>query len=108
MKIFQNIKSSPPGYFQPTLQPRAFLGHREPLSYLSRLAAVETAVGRVLNVDCDLGPGLAVTASRDTTVKVWSVTSGELVLSLRGHTGPVTGVRLLNMEDSQALGAVIW
>ena len=61
-----------------------------------------------LVVDCDLGSDLAVTASRDTTVKVWSLASGELVLSLRGHTGPVTGVRLLNMEDSQALGTVLW
>ena len=59
-------------------------------------------------VDCDLGPDLAVTASRDTTVKVWSLSSGQLVLSLRGHTGPVTGVRLLHLEDSRSLAAVIW
>ena len=61
-----------------------------------------------LVVDCDLGPDLAVTASRDTTVKVWSLSSGQLVLSLRGHTGPVTGVRLLHLEDSRSLAAVIW
>ena len=61
-----------------------------------------------LVVDCDLGHDLAVTASRDTTVKVWSLSSGQLLLSLRGHTGPVTGVRLLHQEDSRSLAAVIW
>ena len=61
-----------------------------------------------LVVDCDLGSNLAVTASRDTTVKVWSLASAELVFSLRGHTGPVTGVRILDQEDSHRLGLALW
>ena len=67
-----------------------------------------------LVLDCDLGPGLAVTASRDTTVKVWGLASsdggegeGQLLFSLRGHTGPVTGVRLLHQEDSRRLGEAL-
>ena len=50
-----------------------------------------------LVLDCSVGETVVVTASRDTTVKVWSL-SGELLHSLRGHTGPVTGVRTLGEE----------
>ena len=59
-----------------------------------------------LVTDSALGPHLALTASRDTTVKVWSLT-GDLVHSLRGHTGPVTGVRLLSREDNVRLAAAL-
>lgn len=57
-----------------------------------------------LVLDSCLGPGVAVTASRDTTVKVWSVETGSLLLSLRGHTGPVTGVRLLAEDRAISAG----
>ena len=56
-----------------------------------------------LVLDCDLGQGVALTASRDTTVKVWRLDTGQLLNSLRGHTGPVTGVRSLN----QVMGILI-
>jgi len=49
----------------------------------------------VLDCDLDCQLGLAVTCSRDTTVKVWSLETGTLLHSLRGHTGSVTSVRLL-------------
>jgi len=49
----------------------------------------------VLDCDLDVHLGLAVTCSRDTTVKVWSLETGTLLHSLRGHTGSVTSVRLL-------------
>ena len=54
-----------------------------------------------LVLDCDLGRTVAVTGSRDTTVKVWSLETGELQHSLRGHTGAVTGVRVLQTEEDR-------
>merc|ERR1719400_383584 len=49
----------------------------------------------VMDCDLDVQLGLGVTCSRDTTVKVWSLVTGSLLHSLRGHTGLVTSVRLL-------------
>jgi len=50
-----------------------------------------------LIVDCDISieHNLAVTASRDTTIKVWDLNTGSMLHSLRGHRGPVTGAKLL-------------
>mgnify|MGYP003318595102 CR=1 FL=1 len=50
----------------------------------------------ILSSDIDLAAGLVTTASRDTTVKVWSVENGSLLHSLRGHLGPVTAVKILS------------
>jgi len=46
---------------------------------------------------------LVVTASRDTTVKVWNSDSHKEVFSLRGHTGSVTCLILLCKEHSDEL-----
>jgi len=61
----------------------------------------------VLDCDVDINLGLAITCSRDTTVKVWSLSSGSLVHSLRGHTGPVTGVRFLSREATEAIAIAL-
>jgi len=62
-----------------------------------------------LVLDCDVDPnlGIAITCSRDTTVKVWSLSGGSLVHSLRGHTGPVTGVRFVSKEATEALALAL-
>jgi len=52
----------------------------------------------VLDCDIDVDLNLAITSSRDTTVKVWNLSSGSLMHSLRGHTGQVTGVKFLSCE----------
>lgn len=46
---------------------------------------------------------LLVTASRDTTVKVWNADTGKEVYSLRGHKGSVTCLVLLSKEHSDEL-----
>lgn len=56
-----------------------------------------------LILDCDILDNLAVTASRDTTVKVWNISSGSLVQSMRGHSGAVTGVTFLDTETAARL-----
>jgi len=61
----------------------------------------------VLDCDVDTNLGLAITCSRDTTVKVWSLSGGSLVHSLRGHTGPVTGVRFLSQEATEAIALAL-
>jgi len=61
----------------------------------------------VLDCDVDINLGLAITCSRDTTVKVWSLSGGSLVHSLRGHTGQVTGVRFLSREATEAIGLAL-
>lgn len=43
------------------------------------------------------------TSSRDTTVKVWDVRSGEEKRNLGGHTNTVTSVQLLSAQQSQEL-----
>jgi len=58
----------------------------------------------VTDCDLDLDLGLAVTASRDTTVKVWEVSPPHsLIYSLRGHRGAVTGARLLAPHQAALL-----
>jgi len=78
---------------------------REELRRLRNVSwSVEELCGHddlVLDCDIDQVLDLAVTCSRDTTVKVWSLSSGSLVHSLRGHTGPVTGVRFLSREATE-------
>ncbi|XP_076321604.1 uncharacterized protein LOC143231020 [Tachypleus tridentatus] len=44
-----------------------------------------------------------LSASRDTTVRVWDATKGEELSNLRGHTSSVTGVLLLCQQSSAAL-----
>eukprot|EP00092_Neocalanus_flemingeri_P044047 GFUD01048708.1.p1 GENE.GFUD01048708.1~~GFUD01048708.1.p1 ORF type:complete len:615 (+),score=153.97 GFUD01048708.1:56-1900(+) len=61
----------------------------------------------VLDCDVDINLGLAITCSRDTTVKVWSLSSGSLVHSLRGHTGAVTGVRFVSTEATEAIALAL-
>jgi WD40 repeat protein len=39
-----------------------------------------------------LGARRIVTTSYDRTLKLWDVATGETVLTLRGHAGPVIGV----------------
>ena len=51
----------------------------------------------VLDIDIsDQDDNLAVSASRDTTVKIWNTETGHLVQSLRGHSGAVTGAKFLD------------
>jgi len=54
----------------------------------------------ILACDIDLAAGVVATASRDTTVKIWSIATGALIHSLRGHTGAVTGVKILKNCDN--------
>jgi len=54
----------------------------------------------ILACDIDLSAGVVATASRDTTVKIWSIATASLIHSLRGHTGAVTGVKILNKCDN--------
>ena len=65
-----------------------------------------------LVLDCVLSSdgSLLASASRDTTVKVWSTDTGDLVLSCRGHTAPVTGVRFLetSVDMGQTSGHRSW
>ncbi|XP_022247134.1 WD repeat-containing protein pop1-like [Limulus polyphemus] len=44
-----------------------------------------------------------LSASRDTTVRVWDATKGEELCNLRGHTSSVTGVVLLCQQSSVTL-----
>ncbi|XP_013790573.1 F-box/WD repeat-containing protein 7-like [Limulus polyphemus] len=46
---------------------------------------------------------LVLSASRDTTVKVWDAIKGEEVCNLRGHTNSVSGVVFPSQEASAAL-----
>jgi len=50
--------------------------------------------------DCDIDEEkrLCVTASRDTTVKVWDMISCELLQSLRGHSAVVNGTKFLSYD----------
>ncbi|XP_006821974.1 uncharacterized protein LOC102802941 [Saccoglossus kowalevskii] len=52
-------------------------------------------------VDCD--ESVIVTGSRDTMVKIWDGDIGCELRSLGGHTGTVTGVRLLKQDESGRL-----
>lgn len=61
----------------------------------------------ILDCDVDVAVGVAVTASRDTTLKVWDLSGGGLVHSLRGHSGPVTGVRLVPGEEASRNLAIL-
>ena len=45
-----------------------------------------------------LGPGCAVSASRDKTLKVWDVRTGALLQTLEGHTNCVSDVAVLDAE----------
>lgn len=54
----------------------------------------------ILACDIDVGAGVVATASRDTTVKIWSIATGSLLHSLRGHTGAVTGVNIIKNCDN--------
>lgn len=42
--------------------------------------------------------------SRDTTVKVWDLETGEEKRSLGGHTETITSVLILSPEETAALG----
>ncbi|XP_075541609.1 transducin beta-like protein 3 isoform X2 [Dermacentor variabilis] len=46
---------------------------------------------------------LVLSASGDTTVKVWSTQAGRELCSLRGHTGTVNAVLLLSSEQTEVL-----
>jgi len=59
----------------------------------------------ILSCDLNLDMGFLITASRDTTLKVWSLKGGYVVHSLRGHSSCVTGVRLC-LSDSGLPSAV--
>ncbi|KAL5014734.1 hypothetical protein ScPMuIL_009004 [Solemya velum] len=48
----------------------------------------------------DLCDSMLVTGSRDTTVKVWDLDDLREVHNLGGHTGTVTGVHIVPLQDS--------
>ncbi|XP_064611790.1 WD repeat-containing protein wdr-5.1-like [Liolophura sinensis] len=59
----------------------------------------------VTSVDTD--GNTVVSSSRDTTVKVWDVKSGQEKRNLGGHTNTVTSVQLLSTQHSQELSEVL-
>lgn len=67
-----------------------------------RVQELEGHEDLILDCDIDLEQQLAVTASRDTTLKTWDLSSGCLQHSLRGHTGPVTGCQLTTWSNTDA------
>jgi len=69
-----------------------------------RVQELEGHEDLILDCDIDLEQQLAVTASRDTTLKTWDLSSGCLQHSLRGHTGPVTGCQLTTWANTDASG----
>jgi len=54
---------------------------------------------------CDAGNGRVVSASLDTTLRVWNVATGECEKELVGHVGGVLGVTMLK-EDAQFSAAL--
>jgi len=60
---------------------------------------------RIVDCDVDLDNNLLVTASCDTTLKVWDLNTGDLCHSLRGHTGAVSGATFLKWNTPTHRGA---
>lgn len=85
--VVQSAVSNPSGWDQSAVK-----------SWRKRKWFVEELNGHedlILDCDTSLPDNVAVTASRDTTIKVWDLSSGSMVHSLRGHHGPVTGCRIM-------------
>jgi len=62
---------------------------------------------RILDCDVNIEHNMILTSSCDTTVKVWDLTTGALTHSLRGHTGPVTGARIIIWQPDVAATAAV-
>lgn len=52
----------------------------------------------------DTAADLLLTGSRDTTVKLWNVTTGDLLLNCGGHTDTVTGVTFIPSHAAAQIG----
>jgi WD40 repeat protein len=65
--------------------------------YIFRPALVRTLKGHTKNVTCiDMTPDgkLAISGSRDRTLRVWNLQDGECLRTLEGHTDEVTSVSI--------------
>lgn len=61
-----------------------------------------------LVTDIDSNDKILVTASRDTTIRSWSLKTFEELHIFGGHSGGVTSLKLLNAAESQKIGQCLF